>query len=146
MNAESFLTAEEEDRVKSAIVQAEKLTTGEIRVHLSDRVQGDPLEHCQKIFNDLKMYKTAERNAVLIHIDVPDRSLVIWGDKGINEKVPEHFWQDVINSMVDYFKQDSYAEGIVEGVMAVGEKLQAFFPGRHDDSNELSNEISKGDS
>ncbi|MEY2950027.1 MAG: hypothetical protein RLZZ248_1228, partial [Bacteroidota bacterium] len=66
----------------------------------------------------------------------------IYGDKGINEKVPPNFWKEERDLLYQFFKEGKYADGICEVVQQVGEKLQLFFPIQADDKNELSNEIS----
>jgi uncharacterized membrane protein len=44
--------------------------------------------------------------------------------------------------MGGHFAEDRFAEGIVEAVTAVGEKLSRFFPREPGDRNELPDEIS----
>ena len=71
-----------------------------------------------------------------------DRKVAVIGDKGINEAVPEGFWNDVVGVMKLHFAAGRHADGLVEAVHMVGAKLQHFFPLRHDDRNELSNTVS----
>ena len=142
ITAEDFLTAEERKRVAAAINEAEKLTSAEIRVHLEDHIEEDVLDHAAFIFQELDMHCTAERNGILIYICVADRQMAVVGDKAINEKVPEHFWEDVINVMARNFKAMKHADGLIEAVGMVGEIAGRFFPRRSDDRNELSNEVS----
>ncbi len=145
MNPRKMFTKEQQQRIVEAIQQAELETSGEIRVHIEDKCKGDALERAKKIFKRLKMYQTAERNGTIIYLAVEDRKLAIWGDKGINEKVPENFWEDVKEAMVEHFRKGEFTEGLVKGIAMVGEKLKTFFPHRSDDVNELSDEISFGE-
>jgi len=46
--------------------------------------------------------------------------------------------------MATHFKKGQFKEGIVAGILNAGEQLKHFFPYQTDDTNELSNEISKG--
>ena len=142
ITAEDFLTAEERKRVAAAIGEAEKKTSAEIRVHLEDHIEEDVLDHAAFIFQELDMHRTAERNGILIYICVADRQMAVVGDKAINEKVPEHFWEDVIDVMARNFKAMKHADGLIEAAGMVGEIAGRFFPRQSDDRNELSNEVS----
>ena len=68
----------------------------------------------------------------------------IIGDKGINERVPEHFWEDIKDTMATRFREGKYTEGLKEAVMSVGLKLKDYFPYSNDDINEQPDEISLG--
>jgi len=141
----SLLSKKEQQRIVEAIQQAEHQTSGEIRVHVESRCPGDPLERAKAIFVKLNMHQTAQRNGVIVYLAVKDRKLAIWGDKGINEKVPENFWQDVTQKMIEYFKKGEFTEGLVQGIGMIGEKLKAYFPYQKDDVNELTDDVSFGE-
>lgn len=144
LTAEEFLTAEERKQVMAAIQQAEKRTSGEIRVHLEDHIEEDVLDHAAFVFEELDMHRTRDRNGVLIYVCVADRQAAVIGDQGINERVPPRFWNDVLGVLQLHFVAGRRAEGLCEAVAMVGEKLIAFHPLRSDDSDELSNEVSIG--
>ena len=90
------------------------------------------------------MHETELRNGVLIYLAVKDHKLAIIGDKGIDEAVPDDFWDVIKNDLVSRFKEGKYTEGLVEGIHASGEQLKAHFPYQSDYTNELSNDISFG--
>jgi uncharacterized membrane protein len=139
------LTELEEKQIIDAIAVAEKRSSGEIRVHIESRCKGDVLDRGADLFFELGMEKTQERNGVLIYVALKDRKLAILGDAGINKVVPDGFWDQTKELMVNHFKQERFAEGIVQAVLLAGEQLSAFFPFKSNDSNELSNEISLGE-
>lgn len=146
MKLKELLKKLDEKKIKSAIEEAEKNTSGEIRVHVDNNLKNkDPFDRALEVFHKLKMHKTAQRNGVLIYISAREQKVAIIGDKGINEKVPENFWEDVVQLLVDHFKEEKYTEGIVKAVLRVGEKLKAYFPYQKDDVNELSDDLSSGD-
>ena len=142
LSAEDFLTAEERKRVAQAIGEAELRSSGEIRVHLEDHIEDDVLDHAAFVFEELGMHKTAERSGVLIYVCAADRKVAVIGDKGINERVPANFWNDVLAVLQQHFAAGRRVEGLCEAVRMVGEKLIHFFPRRADDRDELSNEVS----
>jgi uncharacterized membrane protein len=141
---ESFLTQEEEQEIVEAIRVAEKNTSGEIRIHIEKSTSKIPYERALEVFHELKMDETQLQNGVLIYLAVDDKTFAICGDKGINDVVPADFWDCTRDAMVIQFKQNQYKQGLVDGILKAGEQLKKHFPWASDDTNELSNEISKG--
>ena len=144
LTAEEFLTEGERKQVSAAIAEAELRTSGEVRVHLDDRTVDDVLEHAAFIFEELGMHRTRDRNGVLIYLSVADRKLAVIGDEAINQQVPENFWNDVLGLLKLHLAAGRPAHGLVEAVHMVGEKLRIHFPLKHDDTDELPNEVSFG--
>ncbi len=141
-----FFKKEEEKAIVKAIQKAEKHTSGEIRVHLERELDGyGVLDVATEVFYILEMEKTEQRNGVLFFIVPSEKQFAILGDKGINEKVPDDFWDDIRDVLASYFKNKQFKEGICRGVERVGEKLREFYPYQSDDKNELPDEISYGD-
>lgn len=143
-HVEEFLTAEEEQEIIDAIVVAEKNTSGEVRVHIEATSKIDHFSRAQQLFHFLKMDNTKEANGVLIYVAVDDKKFVIYGDKGIDRAVPKGFWDSTKDTMASHFKNGNFKQGIVEGVLTAGKELEAHFPWDHNDTNELSDAISKG--
>lgn len=143
--SKNLFTEKEKQQIVSAIKEAEKNTSGEIRVHIERKCKEDVLDHAAFMFESLEMHKTKQRNGVLIYLAYEDKQLAILGDAGINQKVPQNFWEDVKNLMVDNFKKGNFAEGLSEGIIKSGEQLKTHFPYQKDDVNELTDEISFGE-
>jgi uncharacterized membrane protein len=97
-----------------------------------------------EVFDQLKMYKTKARNGVLFYVNVGQKSFAIIGDKGINKKVDANFWDSTKELVLENFKQKLYKKGLIEGITEAGKQLKSYFPYQKNDTNELSNEISKG--
>lgn len=136
------LTEEEKESIIAAIQEAETNTSGEIRVHLENHCQEEVLDRASEVFATLKMHKTELRNGVLFYLAIKDHKFAILGDSGINQKVPEHFWEDIRDFMVARFKEGKYAEGLSEGIIKAGQQLKNHFPYKSDDRNELPDDIS----
>lgn len=141
---EDFLTASEEKKIIEAIKTAEKNTSGEIRVHIEKSTDKPPMERALEVFHFLKMDTTKLRNGVLFYIAVESKQFSIIGDEGIHNKVPEIFWETEKELIFTYFKKGEFSKGIELAIIEVGKKLKAFFPHQSNDTNELSDEISKG--
>lgn len=142
MNASSFFTKEQQDAILASVKEAEKETSGEIRVHIETSCDEDVLDRTAWVFKKLGMHKTDERNGVLFYLAVNDRKFAIIGDAGINSKVPEGFWNEISELLVKNFKEGKFTEGLSEGILMAGKQLQAHFPFKKEDVNELSDEIS----
>jgi len=137
-----LLSSAEEARLIKVIHEAETKTSGEIRVHIEETCDGDPLEACKNLFVKLNMHQTKDRNGILFFLAIKSRSFAVWGDEGIHKKVTDEFWKNITDCAIGYFKQDDLISGIEKSVEMCGEKLQLYFPLEHDDKDELSNEIS----
>ena len=144
MSKEVFLSKEEEQEIVEAIRLAEKNTSGEIRIHLEQTTTLDAYDRALAVFQELKMDETELKNGVLIYLAIKDRTFVICGDQGINDVVPNDFWDCTRDIMVMQFKAGNFKQGLIDGILRAGEQLQQYFPWKEGDTNELSNEISKG--
>lgn len=142
MKPEKKFTESQKEAMVAAIRQAEKDTSGEIRIHFENHCKKEVLDQAADVFAELKMHTTTERNGVLIYVALEDKKLAILGDAGINAKVPDNFWDDVKSRMVELFKQGEIAEGVCQAAIEVGKHLKQFFPYQKDDVNELSDDIS----
>ena len=137
-----FFSKAEKSRIVSAIKEAEKKTSAEIRIHLEREFSEQGVEHARKMFERLGMHRTKDRNGVLILLGIRSRSFTVLGDQGIHEKVPQGFWDEIAQSMLEKFKADRFSDGIVYAIEKIGEKLRTYFPHERDDKNELPDGIS----
>lgn len=141
---ENFLTTSEEEDIIAAIRDAEKDTSGEIRVHIENSCNNDVFEHAMEVFHYLKMDNTKDQNGVLIYVAVSKREFVIYGDKGINDIVGADFWNSTRDAIAKHFENGNFTKGLIQGIQTAGKALSKHFPWHHGDVNELDNTISKG--
>ena len=139
---ENFFSKMEEDQILRAIKDAEKDTSGEIKVHIDFNIYPDTMKRARKIFVESGMRKTKLKNGVLFYLSISDKNFAIIGDNGIDEKVPDNFWELTKNIVVEHFKKDSFVRGLAEGIKKAGEQLAIFFPYEKSDINELPDSIS----
>jgi len=137
-----FFSDREKKQIVASIQEAEMNTSGEIRVHLERKADPDIISHAGREFERLGMTKTKDHNGILIFLGIRSKRFALLGDRGINEKVPEGFWDDIVRKMAGHFHNDEFADGISEAVLLIGERLREFFPYQRDDINELPDEIS----
>jgi len=144
--AQNFLSKSGKEMVLEAVSDAEKNSSGEIRLHIEDSCDEDVLDHAAFIFEKLEMHKTKLRNGVLFYVSIEPHGFAILGDVGINQKVADDFWDKIKDHVIGRFKNQQYAEGLSEGIVMAGEQLKAHFPFSKNDLNELTDDISFGDS
>ncbi len=128
-------------RIETAIAAAERCTSGEIRVVLKAGAVDDATATAAQEFAKLGMHKTALRNAVLFLVAPEARKFAVFGDEGIHQKCPAHFWTDVAAAMQSHFRANDPTTALVEGITRAGNLLAAEFPHQSDDVNELSNQV-----
>ncbi len=143
-SAQDFFTREQRDDIKQAIMNAELDTSGEIRVHIDSKCKGEVMDKALNVFKKLKIHETEKRNGVLFYLAVKNRKFAVIGDEGINEVVPDDFWDELKAEMLDAFREEKFTDGLVDGIIKTGESLKKHFPYQTDDVNELSDEISFG--
>ncbi len=137
-----YFAAPELETIVQSIRNAEKQTSGEVRVFIESRCSFvDPVDRAKEIFFELKMEKTKDRNAVLLYIAMKDRQLALFADEGIYEKCGQLYWEDAVKKMLIDFKQNAIAKGIIDCVTAIGQTLKEQFPFEKTDKNELPDEI-----
>jgi len=141
MNHKEFISKLDEARIMKAIVEAERKSSGEIRVYISHRRRTDPLKFARKRFVELGMTRTRHRNAVLIYLVPLTRRFAIVGDAGVHEKCGDAFWQQVSAGMAGLLKQGRFTEAIIEAIQMIGDTLARHFPRDPDDRNELPDRI-----
>lgn len=125
-----------------AIQQAEKNTSGEVRLFIESKCKFvDPVDRAKEIFFNLKMQETKDRNAVLLYIALDDKQLALFGDEGIHQRLGDEFWNHEVKKIIGAFTKDDYTGGICLIIRDIGEALRSHFPYESDDKNELPDEI-----
>ncbi|WP_192822674.1 TPM domain-containing protein [Rufibacter sp. LB8] len=144
--ARDIITEADEAVITKAIEEAERNTSGEIRVHIEDTCDGEVLDRATQVFAYLHMHQTKLRNGVLFYVALKSHKFAVLGDGGINAVVPKNFWEEINQVVIADFKLGHYADGLKKGITMAGDQLKAYFPyaGDHKDINELPNDISFG--
>ena len=139
------LPAIDHPRVVAAIGDAEKKTSGEIRVVVSRRRIAEPVAEAQKQFERLGMTATSHRNGVLILLAPRSRTFAVIGDTAIHEKCGDAFWTELAAAMTEHFKRGDFTAGLVHGIDRAGVLLAEHYPRTADDRNELPNDVEETD-
>ncbi len=145
MRSREFLSKLEHDRIVHAIREGESKTSGEIRVYIQrGKLKADPLIVAQKKFQQLKMDRTRERNAVLIFVAPRAHQFAVVGDKAIHEKCGDEFWQHIVGGMRTHFQNEKFSHALIEAISEIGKLLAAHFPKTLGNANELPDDVIEG--
>jgi putative membrane protein len=74
-------------------------------------------------------------------ISVFERRVRVLADQGINAKVPEGQWDNIVKMITDGIKQKHAPDAICAAVEKIGDLLKTHFPVKPDDIDELENVI-----
>ncbi len=135
------------DRVKAAIAEAERATSGEVRVSVARYFWGPVRPAAEHAFARLGLTGTKDRNGILFFIVPARKKFVVLGDEGIHAKVGQELWDCVAGLMEDRFRKGEFTEGLVEAIGEAGRRLAVHFP--YDptvDINELPDDVDFGES
>ena len=138
-----FLSQLDHDSVVAAIAEAERATSGQIRVHITRRRPADLEARARRRFEKLGMTQTRNRNGVLIYIAPNLRRFQVLGDAGVHEKCGDDFWKETAAEMEEQFRRGAFTAGILRGVEKVGRLLAEHFPRDAEGVNELPDEVTE---
>lgn len=96
----------------------------------------------QAAFLSEEVFKTRERTGILIFMSLLERRVEVLGDAGINAKVAQTEWEDVVQTIVASMRAQQPAEGLIAAIQKCGALLQRQGVLRRvDDADELSNTL-----
>lgn len=145
---ENLLTDTEMASLVEAIQNAEAHSTGEIRIHLHQHASNESSTAEQnaklalEVFKSLNMQNTRDRNAVLFHLNLPQKYLTILGDEGIHKVVKQEFWDRLHDETTAEFAKGNFCGGLIKALEKTGYELKTHFPVLGENKNELTDEIS----
>lgn len=143
---EQILTKDELDIIAEEIGMQERYTSGEIRVSIKhNRSFFDKKKTLRDVaikeFKRLKMFKTRDKNGILLLLVLKERSFYILPDIGITQVLHQNFWNDIAAKSETFFREGKFFKGILHIIRECGKSLQEKFPIKKDDTNELDNNV-----
>ena len=141
-----LLTHAELQKIAETIAEAEKKTSGEIRVSIRKKRAWSERklslhQFALRNFYELGMDKTKGKCGVLLFFSVSERAFQIIADEGIHKRVHDRYWDELASTLSSHFKEKRFCDGICEVVKEIGRKLAEEFPHHKGDSNELPNDV-----
>lgn len=112
------------------------------RCFISEREVNEEVEEAATtaFFNE-GLYRTRDETGVLILISVFEHKVWVLADKGINARVEDGQWDDIVGKLIRGIKQKRRVDSICVAVEEIGAILKAHFPIKPDDTDELKNLI-----
>ena len=98
-------------------------------------------DNALKQFLSRNVHVTAARTGVLIFVSLAERYAEIVADSGINSRVAQPVWDDVVGSLIADARRGNLADGFVSAVGTVGKLLSEHFPVEAGDLNELDDHL-----
>lgn len=145
MRRKTLMRQIDNELVKQAILEAERQTSGEIRVAVSPLFWGSVHRAAEKAFSQLGMTSTKERNAILFFVVPARRRFTVLGDVGIHEKVGQEFWEQIVDAVAEKFRTGDFTGGLIHGIQEAGRQLSRHFPcEREGRDNQLSDDVDFG--
>ncbi len=112
------------------------------RLFISQREIDDEVEEAAVTqFFDQGLYRTRDETGVLVLISVFERKVWILADQGINARVQQNQWDDIVFMITEGIKQQRPADAICAAVEKIGDLLKTHFPVKPNDTDELKNLI-----
>lgn len=114
-----------------AIREATTLSTGEIRIHISNRWLENARgvwKRAVRLFSVFRMDQTLQRNGVFIYLNLRSKRFAIVADEGLVAKTGGPYWANV----AAYFRKDLHSTHFENAltllVRTLGETLREHFP------------------
>lgn len=105
-------------------------------------IEEEVLQKAQSIFIEEDIFNTIDRTGILIFISQLERKVIILGDKGINAKITQSDWDNILQLVVTGVKTKAITPRLIEAIKLCEKLLlDNGFNVRKDDVNELSNHV-----
>jgi putative membrane protein len=91
----------------------------------STRRDAEVRRYAEALFLRHELFKTRERNGILILVSCFERKVEILADLGLHRRVSDAEWRPVIARMTPLLRERRFAEALLEGLSATEELLAA---------------------
>jgi putative membrane protein len=104
-------------------------------------------QRAAQAFINEEVFATRDRTGILLFLSLFEHKVIVVGDSGINAKVHQTEWSDVVDRVVRGINAGRSAEGLIDAIHQCGTLLKMHgVKRRSDDTNELSNRLRMGSS
>ncbi|MGB4269344.1 MAG: TPM domain-containing protein [Spirochaetota bacterium] len=87
------------------------------------------------------LYKTANKNGVLIYISLLEKKVWILADEDAHKKIEQDFWDSCVTQIVTGMRQKQFVVALCTVIETIGQRLAKEYPVKPDDVDELKNII-----
>jgi putative membrane protein len=93
-------------------------------------------------FVENEVFHTRDRTGVLIFLSLLERRVVVLGDSGINARVEDHEWDDIVREIVEGMRAGAPGRALAGAIRRCGDLLARHGVAiRDDDTDELADEL-----
>ena len=141
------------ERLMRRVAASEQRHSGEIRICVE---AGLPLSYLRRnapareraitLFGKLRVWDTEWNNGVLIYLLLADHAIEIVTDRGLNQRVSDAQWKEIVNTLGASIRAGRYEDGLTQALEEVSAVLVKHFPLMPSDANpnELPNRPTVG--
>ena len=106
-----------------------------------DELTAEVKEKALVSFLEQGLHETRDRTGILILISLFEHRVQVLADSGINEKVPEHTWEEIVEIIIKGLKTGTTCEATCHAIERCGELLHEYPPLEGENIDELPNLI-----
>ncbi|MFT4020857.1 MAG: TPM domain-containing protein [Acinetobacter sp.] len=136
----------DQQAIADAVRQAEQGHIGEIQVVIEGHIPCamayhiDTEQRARQLFASLGVWDTEANSGVLLYLNLCERQVEIVTDRGIHNATQPEQWHAICQHIIVQMQQRHYRQAVVQGVLQIGQILQAFYNHQQpDQNNELGN-------
>jgi putative membrane protein len=152
-----MLSKEKKLNIQKEIKELEKNSSAELLAVIAQSIPNFlpsfilkllPKKYRQKLANDFieNYYANIEqknkdvKDIVLFFVCIDEKFVKIITSKNINNKIPNSFWQNIIDNFIKKVKENKIEDGFIQAIKSSKDILLKEFPSTND-INELPNEV-----
>lgn len=92
-------------------------------------------------FIEQGLHHTRDETGILILVSLFEHRVFVLADRGINKQVPKETWDEIVHIVTEGIRSGRTCEALCAAIVRCGELLEAHFPKKTDDTDELPNLI-----
>ena len=114
-----------------------------LRIHLVPHRLRFQAAHANAVnqFLSRNVHVTAARTGVLVFVSLAERYAEVIADSGIDSRVGQHVWDDVVRDLTRHAGEGRIADGFIQAIATAGMVLAEHFPASPGDANELDDHL-----
>jgi uncharacterized membrane protein len=122
-------------RITAAVHDAEQASTGQIVVAMESALSLEPLldgitpqQRAKQVFQELRVWDTADNNGILLFLLLADRDFEIVADRGIHAHVGTAAWEAICQQLEAKLRENVHADALIPVIAQLGTLLAAYYP------------------
>jgi len=153
-----YINKEQKIKIQNKIKEVESKSSAEILAVISNSAKGYFLpkfiinilpkkykqnmanKYINNYFYNIKKAHKNVQNIVLFFVCLDEKYVKIISTENISKKVPNTYWQDIINKFIEDVKEDKLDDGFVNAIDSCKTILIEKFPNINDE-NKINNEV-----